>query len=163
MVTMRCARRHKCASGFTLIEMIVVMALVGLLMSLAVPQYMATLERGREQVLLQNLSTMREALDKFYADRGRYPDRLEDLVTLRYLRAIPNDPYSEQPNWLVVAPKDANKGGVMDVQSTGLDTNGDIRRTRSNETSNSPMVQQEGGELRLSGPAASAADTGGRP
>ena len=74
--------------GFTMIELVIVMAMLGLLLSLALPQYMATLERGREQVLQSNLATMREAIDKFYGDRGRYPDKLEDLVTQRYLRAI---------------------------------------------------------------------------
>ena len=81
---------HAPARGFTMIELVIVMAMLGLLLSLALPQYMATLERGREQVLQSNLATMREAIDKFYGDRGRYPDKLEDLVTQRYLRAIPS-------------------------------------------------------------------------
>lgn len=83
-----------------MIELVIVMAMLGLLLSLALPQYMATLERGREQVLQQNLATMREAIDKFYGDTGKYPDTLGDLVTVRYLRAIPPDPYSEhRPGW----------------------------------------------------------------
>lgn len=111
-----------------MIELVIVMAMLGLLLSLALPQYMAALERGREQVLQSNLATMREAIDKFYGDRGRYPDRLEDLVTQRYLRAIPNDPYTESPTWVVIAPRDTDKGGVIDVQSTLTDRDGRPRQ-----------------------------------
>ncbi|TXH58511.1 MAG: prepilin-type N-terminal cleavage/methylation domain-containing protein [Burkholderiaceae bacterium] len=114
--------------GFTMIELVIVMAMLGLLLSLALPQYMATLERGREQVLQSNLATMREAIDKFYGDRGRYPDKLDDLVTQRYLRAIPNDPYTESPTWVVIAPRDGDKGGVIDVRSTLTDIDGQPRR-----------------------------------
>lgn len=113
--------------GFTMIELVIVMAMLGLLLSLALPHYMATLERGREQVLQKNIATMREALDKFYGDRGRYPDKLEDLVSARYLRAIPNDPFTESPTWIVISPKDSAMGGVIDVQSTFTDANGEPR------------------------------------
>lgn len=105
------------AAGFTMIELVIVMAMLGLLLSIALPQYMATLDRGREQVLQQNLSTMREAIDKFYGDRGRYPERLEELVKERYLRAIPNDPFTDAPSWIVIAPKDPARSGVFDVRS----------------------------------------------
>lgn len=111
-----------------MIELVIVMAMLGLLLSLALPQYMATLERGREQVLQSNLATMREAIDKFYGDRGRYPDKLDDLVTQRYLRAIPNDPYTESPTWVVIAPREIDKGGVIDVRSTLTDIDGQPRR-----------------------------------
>ena len=90
--------------GFTLIEMVVVMATIGLLLALALPKYMATLERGKEQVLRQNIVQMREALDKYYGDTGKYPERLDDLVTRRYLRAVPIDPFTESATWVVVAP-----------------------------------------------------------
>ncbi len=151
---------HRTASrGFTMIELVIVMAMLGLLLSLALPQYMATLERGREQVLQQNLATMREALDKFYGDRGRYPDTLEDLVTQRYLRAIPVDPFTEAPNWVVVAPKDSAKGGVIDVQSTQTDSRGEPRRlpgaTEPVDTLPN-MVAQEGGVQSVSSATAAA-------
>jgi general secretion pathway protein G len=110
-----------------MIELVIVMAMLGLLLSLALPQYMATLERGREQVLQQNLATMREAIDKFYGDNGKYPDKLDDLVTMRYLRAIPPDPYTETPTWVVIAPRDAAQGAVIDVQSTFTDVRGEPR------------------------------------
>ena len=140
-------RRPSTNCGFTMIELVIVMAMLGLLLSLALPQYMATLERGREQVLQSNLATMREAIDKFYGDRGRYPDSLEELVTQRYLRAIPNDPYTESPTWIVVAPRDADKGGVIDVRSTLTDADGQPRRASG--TADEP--QPDGAVARESG------------
>jgi len=135
------------ARGFTMIELVIVMAMLGLLLSLALPQYMATLERGREQVLQSNLATMREAIDKFYGDRGRYPDSLEDLVTQRYLRAIPNDPYTESPTWVVIAPRDTDKGGVIDVRSSLTDIDGQPRRAPGGgaaEEADSGVAQESG-------------------
>jgi general secretion pathway protein G len=102
--------------GFTLIEMLVVMTLIAMLLTLAVPRYFSTLDNGRLNVQRQNLATLRDAIDKFYADQGKYPDTLDDLVAKRYLRQVPLDPVSEQANWLVVAPEDATLGAVFDVQ-----------------------------------------------
>lgn len=145
--------------GFTMIELVIVMAMLGLLLSLALPQYMATLERGREQVLQSNLATMREAIDKFYGDRGRYPDKLEDLVTQRYLRAIPVDPFTESPTWIVVAPREVDKGGVIDVQSTMTDSEGQPRRAATAGAADAlpDMVTREGGSSSLVTVAAGAA------
>ena len=112
--TLPMARRR----GFTMIELIVVMAVIGLLLSIAVPRYLTALDRGKAQVQQQNLALMREAIDKFYGDNGRYPDALDDLVTKRYLRAIPLDPITEATDWVTVAPTDSKQGGrVYDVQS----------------------------------------------
>ncbi|TXH45999.1 type II secretion system protein [Piscinibacter sp.] len=161
------------ARGFTMIELVIVMAMLGLLLSLALPHYMATLERGREQVLQSNLATMREAIDKYYGDRGRYPDKLEDLVTQRYLRAIPNDPYLEAPTWVVIAPRDADKGGVIDVRSTLTDLDGQPRRAAGAPADNEPVpgVVRESGSSSVvtaggapgADAAASAAATGAAP
>lgn len=159
------SRKPSCCAGFTMIELVIVMAMLGLLLSLALPHYMATLERGREQVLLQNLAAMREAIDKFYGDTGRYPDKLDDLVTRRYLRAIPVDPFTETATWVVIAPKDLAQGGVLDVQSTNTDLRGEPRAPRTPATDEAValpnIVSQEGGVARvvLAGqPAASAAE-----
>jgi general secretion pathway protein G len=112
------SRAAACQRGFTMIELVVVMAVIGLLLSIAVPRYMAALDRGKAQVQQQNLALMREAIDKFYGDNGRYPDALDDLVTKRYLRAIPIDPISEAIDWVTIAPTDSKQGGrVYDVQS----------------------------------------------
>ena len=109
--------RVHAARGFTLIEMLVVMTLIALLLTLAVPRYFSSLDNGRQTVQRQNLATMRDAIDKFYGDQGRYPDTLDELVAKRYLRQLPLDPVSETSNWVVSAPLDPTQGAVYDVQA----------------------------------------------
>ncbi len=101
--------------GFTLIEMLVVMTLIAMLLTLAVPRYFSALDKGRLQVQQQNIATLRDAIDKFHADQGRYPDDLEEIVTKKYLRQIPINPVTETANWVVVAPTDDSEGNVYDV------------------------------------------------
>ena len=104
--------------GFTLIELLVVMAIIATLLTLAVPRYFGSVERSKEAVLKQDLATLRDSLDKYYGDRGRYPDSLEDLVEKRYLRSIPVDPLTEsKATWILVPPPDPAKGAVFDVRS----------------------------------------------
>ncbi|MCV2353690.1 prepilin-type N-terminal cleavage/methylation domain-containing protein [Paucibacter sp. B2R-40] len=108
------------ASGFTLIELIVVMAIVALLASIAAPRYFNSLQKSKETALRSSLSTMRDALDQFAADKGRYPDTLEELATARYIREIPEDPLTgSREAWVVLAPPpDAvATGQVYDVRS----------------------------------------------
>lgn len=105
-------------AGFTLIELLVVMSIIALLMSIAVPRYFHSTDKAREAVLKQNLMQMRDAIDKFYGDRGRYPDALDDLVGKKYLRKIPPDPITDSPQtWVVVPPDETGNGGVYDVRS----------------------------------------------
>jgi general secretion pathway protein G len=104
------------ARGFTLIEMVVVMTLIALLLTLAIPRYFAVIDNGRLNVQRQNVATIRDAIDKFFGDQGKYPESLEELVTKRYLRQVPVDPVSESANWIVVAPQDPTQGAVFDVQ-----------------------------------------------
>ncbi len=75
--------------GFTLVELMVVLTVIGLLLSVVVPDYVGRVRRAEEAVLKENLVVMRDALDKHYADAGKYPRSLDDLVSKRYLRAIP--------------------------------------------------------------------------
>lgn len=105
--------------GFTLIELLVVMAVIATLVSIVVPQYWHSLDRSKESVLRQNLRTAREAIDRFYADAGRYPEDLQELVSKRYLRALPFDPVLETGDaWLLVPPPDALAAGrVYDLKS----------------------------------------------
>jgi len=110
------------ARGFTLIEMLVVMTIIALLLTLAVPRYFHSLETGRAAVQKQNVSTIRDAIDKFYGDLGRYPDTLDELVAKRYLRQIPVDPVSETSNWVLIAPQDTTLGNVFDVQPPKVET-----------------------------------------
>lgn len=103
--------------GFTLIEMVIVMAVLGLLLTLAVPRYFTALDNGKATVQQQNLATMRDALDKFFGDKGRYPESLEELVQKRYLRSVPVDPITGASDWIAIAPPDPAMSGVYDVRS----------------------------------------------
>ena len=104
--------------GFTLIELLVVMAIIAGLLALAAPRYFQHVDRAKETVLKSDLASMRDALDKFFADTGRYPANLEELVARRYLRKVPPDPVTESTaSWLVIAPADPAQGGVYDVKS----------------------------------------------
>jgi general secretion pathway protein G len=113
------SRRHGfIRHGFTLIELLVVMAIVSLLLTLALPRYFHSTDKAREAVLKENLAQMRTAIDQYYADRGSYPERLEDLVDKRYLRRIPEDPVNgENMSWILVPPQDSAISGIYDIRS----------------------------------------------
>ena len=107
--------------GFTLIELLVVLAIIGGLVALAVPRYLHRVDLAKETVLASDLATMREALDKFFGDTGRYPASLDELVARRYLRKVPPDPITERADtWVVVAPPAPDQGAVYDVKSGAL-------------------------------------------
>ncbi len=104
--------------GFTLIELLVVMAVIGLLLSLAAPRYFGSVDLAREAALRQDLAVMRDAIDKHFADTGRYPASLDELATRRYLRRVPVDPITERADsWVIVPPADGTLGAVYDVAS----------------------------------------------
>ena len=104
--------------GFTLVELMVVLTIIALLISIVAPDYVGRTRRAEEAVLKQNLATMRDALDKHYADAGKYPASLEELVAKRYLRSIPKDPFTQSAGtWIAVPPQDTRKGNVWDVRS----------------------------------------------
>jgi general secretion pathway protein G len=114
--------------GFTLIELLVALAVVALLLSIAVPRYFGGISRAEEAVLKENLLLMRDAIDKHYADTGKYPAALEELATRKYLRAIPPDPITQSAlSWVQVPPADAAQGGVFDVRSSAPGTGSDGR------------------------------------
>ena len=105
-------------AGFTLIELLVVFAIIALLVSIVAPRYFNSVEKSKETVLKQDLSTMRDALDKYYGDTDKYPDALEDLVSKKYLRKLPVDPITDSAEtWAIVPPEDTEKGGVFDIHS----------------------------------------------
>ncbi|MES2298127.1 MAG: prepilin-type N-terminal cleavage/methylation domain-containing protein [Pseudomonadota bacterium] len=109
---------HMQRRGFTLIELLIVMALISLLLSVAVPRYFGHVDKARETVLRQDLAQLRDAIDKYYGDIGRYPESLDELVTRKYLRKLPTDPFTERADsWIVVAPEKKESGNVFDVKS----------------------------------------------
>jgi general secretion pathway protein G len=114
--------------GFTLIELLVVLAIVGALVGLAVPRYLHRVDLAKETVLRSDLAAMRDAVDKFFGDTGRYPANLEELVARRYLRKIPPDPITERADsWVVIAPPAPDQGAVYDVKSGAAGTTNDGR------------------------------------
>lgn len=113
MVTMR-AR----SAAFTLIELLVCLAIIALLLAVVAPQYFSSVTNAEETVLRTNLALLRDALDKHYADTGKYPGSLEELVQKRYIRAVPVDPVTKsEKTWQVLAPDDERKGAVFGVRS----------------------------------------------
>lgn len=107
--------------GFTLIELLVVLTVLAVLAGLIAPHYLDRVDDARETVLRQNIVGLRTALDQFYRDKARYPATLEELVTERYIRAIPLDPVTDRfDTWVPIAPKGTDRKGVYDVKSGAI-------------------------------------------
>jgi general secretion pathway protein G len=116
--------RH--GKGFTLVELLVVMAIIGILVAIAVPQLQQAPIRAKEATLREDLFTFRSCLDQFYADKGHYPETLQTLVTEKYIRKIPVDPFTKSADtWQVVMEEpDSSETaspdqppGIIDVKS----------------------------------------------
>lgn len=88
--------------GFTIIEMMIVMTIIGILVAVAIPRYNASVTRAKESVLRQNLFTIRQVIDEYTYDKGKAPQSLQDLVNEGYLRQIPVDPMTEEADWTTV-------------------------------------------------------------
>ncbi len=113
-------------AGFTLIELLVVMAILAVLLSIAAPRYIESVDRAKEAALQTNLRLMREALDKHRADTGRYPESLQRLVDMRYLRTLPIDPVTDTPaSWIPVPHPDGTTQGIFDIRSGAEGTSRD--------------------------------------
>jgi general secretion pathway protein G len=115
--------------GFTFMELLIVMAIIGILAAAAIPKVIVHLRRAKEVVLQQNLWTMRRAIDFYWQDKEKPPANLEELVSAGYLREMPQDPICAECPWnQVPAPADDvnSAGGVGDVKSSapGEDSNG---------------------------------------
>jgi len=116
---MRSGKWWQAIRGFTLVELLVVLSILALLLSLAVPRYFSGVQRAKEQALKQQLSTTRKALDEYYADQGQYPDTLQGLVDKHYLDKLPWDPIAERNDtWVIAPPELPLVGGVYSLHSS---------------------------------------------
>lgn len=105
-------------SGFSLVELLLVLFVVALLASLVAPVVTSSIHRARESTLKEDLHVLRKAIDDFYTDTGRYPESLAQLAEKRYVRKIPIDPMTEQANtWVEIRGEGQSAGGVVDVRS----------------------------------------------
>lgn len=113
--------------GFTLIKLLVVLAIVATLSMMVYPRYSQRIDVAKETTLQENLRAVRAVIDDFRGDKGRYPENLEELVEQRYLRALPMDPITESSGtWRIDAPPDGQEGAVYDLHSgsAGIARNG---------------------------------------
>ncbi|SDS21166.1 type II secretion system protein G (GspG) [Halopseudomonas litoralis] len=101
-----------------MIELMVALAVIALLLTLVAPGYLNQEARAREEALRYNLHMLRKTLDDFHADKGRYPEKLDDLLSNKYLRAIPPDPMTgRNDSWKLIAAE-GNQAGIYDIKST---------------------------------------------
>lgn len=112
-------RNHKTDAGFTLVELMIVMAIIGVLLTVAIPSYMGAVRQAREAVLKEDLHTMRSAIDSYTADKQKAPQSLDDLVNEGYLREIPIDPMTRAKDSWQTSTSDALHS--LDQTDPGID------------------------------------------
>jgi general secretion pathway protein G len=109
-------------AGYTLIELIIVMAIISILVAVAVPIYQKSILRAKESVLHQNITTLRTVIDEYTFDKKKAPQTLQDLVTAGYLRMVPLDPITGNDQWITIMEDsltavDQTEPGIWDVRS----------------------------------------------
>ena len=124
-------RRHRSQSGFTLIELMIVMAIIGILATLAIPSFVVAVKHAREAVLKEDLQTMRAAIDSYTMDKQKAPQSLDDLIQDGYLKSVPEDPMTHSKDTWVTDSSDAmysldqTEPGINDVHSGSEATDSD--------------------------------------
>ena len=121
--------KSRSSRGFTLIELMIVVSILLILISIAVPQYRSSVKRARESVLRQDLFTMRSVISQYTLDKQKMPQSADDLVQAGYLKQIPTDPVTSQANWnwhtadegTIMSPDEQDEGGIDDVYSSSND------------------------------------------
>lgn len=112
--------------GFTLVELLIVLVIIGSLVAVVMPRYMKSLDKAEESALKSDLATIRISIDRFYADKGRYPKDLNELVNEKYIRNLPIDPITKKANWQAIYVSMDGEQVVYDVKSNaqGVATDG---------------------------------------
>ena len=114
-------RKSRMPKGFSLLELMIAMFILIILLSVALPTYQRSVQHARETVLRENLWQMRRAIDQFSADKGKFPQSLDELVEAKYLRELPMDPILEKAEWKEVQGEDPSspdaEQGLKDVKS----------------------------------------------
>jgi len=120
---MRRGHTGKRTRGFTLIEMMIVISLILILVSIALPVYNRAILRAKEGVLKQDLFTLRQVIDQYTLDKKKAPQALDDIVTAGYLKVVPKDPFTNEANWTLEQEEateaaDQQEPGIIDVHSS---------------------------------------------
>ena len=104
--------------GFTIIEMMTVIAIIGILTTIAAPSFQRSVIRAKEASLRNSLFVLRDVLDQYYADHGDYPESLEVLTQTKYIRSVPKDPFTRsEETWILIPPEGESLSGVYDIHS----------------------------------------------
>jgi general secretion pathway protein G len=123
MMSLMPKRRAGSERGFTLVELMIVMAVISILLTIAIPAYLQSIKKAKEAVLKEDLHTMRTAIDQYTVDKEKAPQSLDDLVQAGYLKVIPIDPMSNRSDTWITSESDTlmdineTQGGIDDVKS----------------------------------------------